>query len=168
MRPRATLVAVSLLVVMGLLAGCGGGGSSSHPRGYFGYFPEPDDTDLPRDAIFAVSAPEFAVDHMRLYRWRDRDDDLHAYGDEMTRVNGKRYYDLSTGEHILVPGNYLQAFARYLLVVDYSDGLRRIWGMETGDWVSGRSTDDGPRRWSAPSDDAQSPGAPTKKSWRVQ
>jgi hypothetical protein len=153
--------------MVGLLAGCGGG-SSSHPKGYFGHFPAPDDTDLPRDAIFAVLAPEFAVDRMRLYRWRDRDDDLHAYGDEMTRVSAKRYYDVGAGEHVLVPGNYLQTFARYLLVVDYSDGVRSIWAFESGDWISGRSTEDGPRRWSVPAEDAQPAETPTKKSWTAQ
>jgi len=167
MQPRAMLVALLLVGMAGLVGGCGGGSSSSHPRGYFGYFPEPDDTDLPRDAVFAVPAPEHAVTAMRLYRWRDRDDDLQAYGNELSRVAGRRYYDDGTGEHVFVPDNYLAAFARYLLVVDHGDGVRDIWALETGDWLSSRSTDDAARRWQAVPQDAGAAEASATKSWRA-
>ena len=168
MRHGATLVTLLLIGMLGILAGCGGGGSSG-PSGFFGYFPEPDDTDLPRDAVFAVAAPERAVGGLSLYRWEDRDDDLRAYGRELARVRGRRYYDLDLGEHIFVPDNTLRAFTRYLLVTDYIDGSREVWAIETGDWVSGRGAEVGIRRWQAPARDAElADAAGPKKSWRTQ
>ena len=165
MRPTVVLIGLALVATALALAGCGGGGSSG-PSGYFGYFPEPDETDLPRDAVFAVSASEFAVRSMRLHRWEDRDDDLLAYGRELTRVAGSRFYDRGAGEHVFVPDNFLRPYTRYLLVVDYGDGLRNVWAFETGDWISGRGTDEAARRWKAPAKDAAAAGAGTGKSWR--
>ncbi len=167
MRSKVMLAVFALAGMAGLLAGCGGGSSSSHPRGFFGYFPEPDDSDLPRDALFAVPAAKYAVTRMRLYRWRDRDDDFRAYGDELSRVAGRRYYDRVTGEHILAPGNDLRPFARYLLVVRYREGVERIWALETGDWFSGRGEEEGARRWRAPAGNERDAAGSKGKSWRT-